>query len=157
MIIERLGMVDPQIKFEYRDLSKKQQCEYCGNEIFDFEDPEGPTYEDCPHILYIYVSGDPDSFIYARKDYAERIIHKLLQSNNYKSQLADEDIEPFTTQEIAKFQDGEYEILDDIPIKVAFALGGLPEEVFPELLPPETIVYKDDQYYSLLRMAVTKT
>jgi len=149
-------MVESQIKFEYRDLPKKQRCEYCGVEIFDFEDPENSPYRECQHLLFIYMWADPDAFIYTRKDYAEKIIETLLRSDCYQSMISDEDYEPLSAGEISIFKKGQYEPLDDVSTKVA-QLCGLPEKQYPELLPSGTVVYKEDWNYSGVRIAVAKS
>lgn len=147
--------MERQINFTYRDLPNKLYCQYCGTEIYDFEDPEASPYEECPHVIFIYMWADPDAFIYARKDYAEKIIQALLGSDLYKSIIADEGAEPITNEEILEFCNGQFEPLDNASTKVAGALSDLPEKQFPQLLPPGTIVYKDDTYHSGVRIAVT--
>lgn len=144
-----------QINFKYRDIPEKLNCEYCGTEIYDFEDPETSPYKECPHVIFIYMWADPDAFIYARKDYAEKIIQALLGSDLYKSIIADEEAEQITNEEILEFCNGQFEPLDSVSTKVAGALSDLPEKQFPQLLPPGTIVYKDDRYHSGVRIAVT--
>jgi hypothetical protein len=146
--------VEQQVNFKYRDIPEKLYCEYCGTEIYDFEDPTKSPYKECPHVVFIYMWADPDAFVYTRKDYAGKIIEALLRSDYYKSMIDDEDCVPLSLEEISKFRDSRYEPLDNISTKVA-QLSGLPEEEYPELLPSDTIVYKGDRNYSGVRIAIT--
>ena len=151
-----MHIVEQQIKIEYRDIPDKLYCEYCGTEIYDSEDPSDSPYNECTHVLFIYMWADPDAFIYTRKDYAEKIIQALLRSDYYQSIIAVEDAAPITNQEIFKFCNGQFEPLDNISTKIAHVFSELPEKQFPELLPPDTVVYKSDGYYSGVRIALTK-
>ncbi|MBT7578176.1 MAG: hypothetical protein HN633_05290 [Candidatus Marinimicrobia bacterium] len=68
--------------------------------------------------------------------------------------IDDEDYVPLSLEEISKFRYSKYEPLDDISPKVA-QLSGLAEEQYPELLPSDTIGYKEDRNYSGARIAIT--
>jgi hypothetical protein len=119
-------------------------CPHCGVKIVTFE--EG-LLRSCPHLVYIYAWDDDEiRFDMVRPDFGRSFIKTLLDTTEYKV-LLQFMIGPLSDSDQEEFMEGEFSQHDSIGVKVAGYCIRFPENLFPELLAPETVIFFISHYY----------
>lgn len=136
----------PEVEF-----TGKLFCPHCGIRLFSWDNG---TISKCPHLVFAYGWNDPDIFLAARPDFARSFFTAMMTSPVYRELLAEDELDPIITEEIEVFVSGEFSPGDELSCKVASYCWDLPERLFPELLVPSTIIFKDDRYHSGIHIAV---
>jgi hypothetical protein len=119
-------------------------CPLCGESV---DLGRGNTY--CPHVVFIWVWGDPNGWVYARNDFAQDFIRHLRE----KDSLRDED-DVFPEDDfITRFVKGEFEPFDETSIAVPFH-----EKVIEELADKIGLqIYEDQRTYSGVVIGISGT
>ena len=119
-------------------------CPHCGVKIFTFE--EG-LLRRCPHLVYFYTwDEDEIRFDMVRPDFGQSFLKTLLSTTEYKV-LLQFMIGPLSDSDQEVFMRGEFSRQDSIGATVAGYCITFPENLFPELLAPETVIFYNSHYY----------
>lgn len=127
-------------------------CPHCGTKLIGLEEVH---FSKCPHVVFIYswADGDPDSFVFARPDYANAFLNSLKESEHYLTLIRDEEYEPITEQVEKAFLDGKV-MLDDTSTRIASYCSSFPEKMFPNLLSEGATIFAYEHYHSGIHVAI---
>ena len=112
-------------------------CPICNQRI---EIKEKANY--CSHVAFVYVWGEADSFVYVKKDFAEKYIDKLQQSKEHKEFVKENGCDIGEQLEDI-FKTGKFEPFNEDVVQIPYF-----ENIALNACSSQAKLYFDERYYS---------